>query len=99
MKQSQALKQTSLQIATCNNCRKEFDILTNIKRIYKAKIIDIGLACPHCQTFFHSYYLNKNLVKKQKALKNFRTNPKLFKTKQSRYTKLFNAFQEKYKGV
>lgn len=49
---------------TCDNCGKQFP---NVRSIYK--VIDlgtikqkqwqsVGLECPHCQTFYHSYYTN-----------------------------------------
>lgn len=86
-------------LVVCNNCQKEFDMVTNTQRIKKAQITDIGLKCPHCKFFFHSYYLNTELIRKQKLLRKLRNNPILFKNKQAKYKKIFDAAQEKYANV
>ena len=80
---------------SCNNCQEIFDYKSNIVQLKKGQLTDVGSECPHCNRFCHSYYLDKDLIKRQKSLKKFRNNPKLFKPKQERYIKRFKALQEK----
>lgn len=86
-------------IVECNNCKKDFDTKINIKKKRKEKIIDVGLECPHCKYFFHSYYLSSDLIKKQKALRKIRGNSQYFKKRQIAYKKKFDALQNKIEGV
>lgn len=82
------------QVVECTNCRKQFNTKANVKERRTAKVIDIGLECPHCKYFFHSYYLTPDLIKRQRGLKKLRGAPDYRKVLKV-YQKKFNALQKR----
>lgn len=61
-------------IVLCKNCNSTFDtskigfISNPVEGLEDVE--DIGLECPKCKTWFHSYYLSKELKKLQTGIRN-----------------------------
>lgn len=60
----------------CNKCDKEFAFKPE-QRQYNKNVIEIGLKCPHCEEWFHSYFLTQKLLKMQEGLKQNRKRGKI----------------------
>ena len=78
---SQVKKNKPIQV-NCDNCRKvfylanamaerEIDYTDNNGDTWII-IIEVGLTCPHCESYFHSYYTNQALKDRIKGLTNNR---------------------------
>lgn len=76
----------------CNACEKELEVSKNTIEIKHKEITQLGIKCPHCLTFYHSFFLNKNLVALQKKLK--KVSDKKFERLNAVYQKKFIAFQK-----
>lgn len=79
---------------SCNKCGKEFDFLPKQRQRNK-NITEIGLECPHCEEWFHSYFLTPVLIRMQATLKrnrkrrNIRAYAKEFEKVQSELRKRY----------
>lgn len=60
----------------CNKCGKEFEFEPK-QRQYNENVREIGLKCPHCGEWFHSYFLTPKLLKMQERLKKNRKRGKI----------------------
>jgi hypothetical protein len=63
------IKKGSL-VSVCRNCKRVFNFrnigFTTKKLDYPKGIMDVGIECPNCENFTHSYYLTDELEKMQK---------------------------------
>lgn len=60
----------------CNKCGKEFEFKPQQQQ-HNENVIEIGLKCPHCEEWFHSYFLTPQLLKIQEGLKKDRKRGKI----------------------
>lgn len=86
------------QITICPECRHVINTeLKDRPAIYDIltipNVLDIGLECPFCQHWTHSYFINNNLL--QRALK-MDNKPRQVRRQ---FSKDFKKFQKKMKGV
>lgn len=61
---------TQLKIV-CDNCHKEVSPSQKQKKLKKG-FFEVGLECPGCGFWVHSYYSNPELEKAQQILANFK---------------------------
>ena len=60
----------------CNECSREFEFKPE-QRQYNENVREVGLKCPHCGEWFHSYFLTSKLLKMQEGLKKNRKRGKI----------------------
>lgn len=85
----------------CTKCLMQFRIKhTSIK--LPDGVFDVGLTCPHCGNFVHSFYDNAELRSRRAALRkiektqrNSRQDRKRYLRYLERFTKSFDALQRK----
>jgi hypothetical protein len=56
----------------CTHCQKRFALAGNLERRPLAsnrQVVDVGLACPHCRHFVHSYFDTPKIRRGRKSLK------------------------------
>lgn len=69
---SQIKQSKPIQI-NCDNCHKVFYLANAMaEKEIDDNIIEVGLTCPHCESYFHSYYTNQALKDRIKGLTNNR---------------------------
>lgn len=86
----QALQQLKgKRFILCVKCRKSADFQDFKSREISIKgIEEIGLECPHCAEWYHSYFLDNDL-------KDNRPKPRADRRVRREYKKRFQAFQKK----
>jgi len=83
-------------IIICDNCKRQVKTIQSNKP-FKNDFIDVGLECPHCETFYHSYYDHPKLQARRKKLKN--TDAKKELAARKRYTTYFQKMQRLASGL
>jgi len=78
-----------IPIVKCSHCQKSF-VPRFTERQREPDLFEIGLECPHCEVWVHSYFLNKNLKKRQRVIQERR----LPVAKRKRYQQDFVKFNE-----
>jgi hypothetical protein len=101
------------KIVTCDECRRRYaleDAIVERPVAGTASVVEVGLVCPHCETWAHAYYLNAALRNAQALVAKRRQEvaeekpgaAQRYKKAQKRYRAQFermNAFlREKYGG-
>lgn len=92
---------TAAQIVVCNGCRAEYPLTVTERPLSDTGDIDVGVECPHCHYWTHSYYLNRRLKSLQQTLKRLRAKAgksekhwQRFKQKQAHYQRLFDDLNQ-----
>lgn len=81
----QAKKGQTVKI--CPDCLKRFPSFEYSGRT-REDVKEIGIECPNCKSWFHSYFLNEDLETNRPSLKSPRRERRAYK-------KRFQAFQKK----
>ena len=80
---------------TCVECLTRFELSseTMIERPYKRNFSDVGILCPKCDHFIHSFYTNTVLEKRKKELSDLRNQLREDKSFFDAYQKKLEKFQ------
>jgi len=85
----------------CNKCGNYFEQTVKVQKLGKKENrmwASIGIECPHCKSFFHSYFTHDKLEKRRKKLKKIK-NENRFRIEQARIKEYHQAEQERAKEL
>lgn len=85
LKQVKAQKGQTIKI--CPDCLKRFTNFEYLSRM-REDIKEVGIECPNCEAWFHSFFLNKDLDTN-------RPDSKAQRKEKREYKKRFQAFQKR----
>lgn len=81
-------------VSVCSNCKQVFNF-RNVGFTSKPTLIegieDVGIECPNCEAFVHSYYLNDEL----KAMQNPKATRKVRRAYKHKFLKLQRWVEKK----
>lgn len=83
----------------CDRCKQETGPLKQTGRKLKRGFLDIGLSCPHCGLWVHSYYSSPELEKAARILGNFKAHAGRSKEDRRRYEQKLIEVQRKQERV
>ena len=91
------------QVVTCPHCRVEFPLAVKEVPLEGGDgDVDVGIECPACGFWTHSYFLNRRLKEKQAKLAQFKAQAgksqkhwERFKRKQAEYQREFDDFNQR----
>lgn len=88
---------TQLKII-CDNCKQEASPSQKQRKLKKG-FFEVGLSCPLCGFWVHSYYSNPELERAQRVLENFKKHSTRSPLHRQRYEKKIVEFMRQHQKV